>query len=93
MTEDWVKESVPKGATVYYMTDHTDAGAYIRLFVVARGEIEEITTATAKITKMTHKPGRGLYRKGYGYNHGADCVEELSYNLYKNVAELKKKQL
>ena len=79
--------------TVWYQTRKTKAGAYVRLFIVVKEEIVEITMRAAKAMGATYVENKGIYRRGTGYGYGSDTVDNLGWNLFKDAVKLKAREI
>ncbi len=74
--------------TIWYLTVRTGAGAYVRLFIVVKGEIVEVTKRAALVMGATYVESKGIYRKGSGLDLGYDTVENLSLAIFDDAAKL-----
>jgi hypothetical protein len=79
--------------TVWYLTKRTEAGAYVRLFIVVKEEIVEISKLAARAMGTTYVESKGIYRRGTGYGHGSDTVDNLGWDLFKDAVKLKAREL
>lgn len=79
--------------TVWYQTRKTKAGAYVRLFIVVKEMIIEISEPAAQVMEATYVESEGIYRRGTGYGHGSDTVDNLDWALFKDAVKLKAREI
>ena len=86
---EWMRRAIPKGSSVYFVTDGKSS-MHVRLFISPkRGEVQDITRPAASLTHQRMSTSDWMVFSGGGFSAGHEAVTNLAVALWNSEAALR----